>query len=76
MTTFRDLTTAEEDIRRSRPHDSRSADTFACPHCKADTGLSSFVSDPAACVCPRCGKPFAAWTVPGLIHVTAKLSGI
>lgn len=72
-TAFRNLSAAEMKDIGHRWHERRSADTFRCPHCDADTGASSFVSDPAVCRCPRCEREFYSWTVPGTIHVSAKL---
>jgi len=72
--TFRDMTFAERDALQHRWHERRAADTFRCPHCDADTGASAYPEAGAAvCTCHACGEEFFAWTVPGTIHVSAKL---
>lgn len=70
---FRDMTPAEAETLKMRHHERRAADQFTCPHCGATTGLSASVSEAAVARCHQCDGEFYAWTVPGLIHVSAKL---
>lgn len=72
--TFRDMTPDEVDARQRCHHERRAADSFVCPHCDFETGASAYVSDTAVCHCSACGRDFFAWTVPGTIHVSAKLN--
>ena len=73
MPSFRDMTPAEAETLKLRHHDARAADEFCCPHCGTATGLSSYISDAAVARCHSCDGEFYAWTVPGTIHVSAKL---
>lgn len=73
MSTFRNLTADEVEALKARNHQRRMADTFQCPYCDSITTASTFVVDPAVCVCPTCEHEFFAWAEYGLIHISAKL---
>lgn len=70
---LRNPTADEAANLRLRGHELRAADSFSCPRCKTDSGISSSVPEAAVIKCHWCGCEYFAWTVPGAIHVSAKL---
>jgi acetone carboxylase gamma subunit len=70
---LRDMTQDEAYRLKLRGHEHREADNFVCPYCGTNSGVASSSPEAAVVCCFKCSKEYFAWTVPGTIHVSAKL---